>query len=481
MFFNSYEFLFGFLPAVSIVYFLLRRFPRAGTWWMAAASLFFYARYRVDDVALLVASILGNYLISQLIVRRVRKRGYLILGISVNLLVLAVFKYSKNLAPFLQNVHLAFPLGISFFTFSQIAYLVDVYKGVDRPSPIRDYALFVSFFPHLLSGPILRHKEMVPQFDSALRRRPVPRYIARGFSLIVIGLVKKILVADTLAPLVARAFDSNGALPATTAWIGTTAYTFQLYNDFSGYCDIAVGVSYLFNIRIPENFRAPYRSTSIREFWQRWHITLGTFCGITSFSPCQKMERTGGSVPCRPGYFYVGRALAWSRMDISHLGDAPRPGVGDAGPVEAFRVSPAERLRMGSDVRVRRSELGGFPRSEPYRARQGAARDVFRPSGNSNRRQLRLPCADRRGLVGSPSRVQLHDRRKDETSLVDGNAGSGSSHHGRAAVLVGVLLSLLLLLDETPSYARGVGEVDPMVYGLESHSDGRRDCVCDDR
>ena len=276
MFFNSYEFLFGFLPAVCIVYFLLARFPRAGTWWMAAASFFFYAKYRLDDVALLIASILWNYLISHLIVRRGWKRGWLVLGIAVNLLTLAVFKYSKFWpAGMLHN--LAFPLGISFFTFSQIAYLVDVYKGVDHPAPIRDYALFVSFFPHLLSGPILRHKEMVPQFDSAIRRRPIPRYFARGFSLIVIGLAKKILIADTLAPLVARTFDSAGPLDAATAWIGTTAYTFQLYNDFSGYCDIAVGVSFLFNIRIPENFRAPYRSTSIQEFWRRWHITLGKF------------------------------------------------------------------------------------------------------------------------------------------------------------------------------------------------------------
>lgn len=276
MFFNSYEFLFGFLPAVCIVYFLLRRFPRAGTWWMAAASFFFYARYRLDDVALLAASIIWNFLISHLIVRRASKRAYLILGIAVDLLTLATFKYSRFLPPGALH-NLAFPLGISFFTFSQVAYLVDVYKGADHPSSIRDYALFVSFFPHLLSGPILRHKEMVPQFDSALRRRPVPRYLARGFTLIVIGLAKKILIADTLAPLVARAFDSTGALDAATAWIGSTAYTFQLYNDFSGYCDIAVGVSYLFNIRIPENFRAPYRSTSIQEFWRRWHITLGRF------------------------------------------------------------------------------------------------------------------------------------------------------------------------------------------------------------
>ena len=293
MFFNSYEFLFGFLPAVCIIYFLLSRSPRAGTWWLVAASLFFYAWYRVDYLALLIASILGNYVISFLILRRKRRLGFLVLGISMNLLLLGLFKYSGMLAAALQKHHLnapilqglAFPLGISFFTFSQIAYLVDVYRGDDRPSAIRDYALFVSFFPHLLSGPILRHRDMVPQFDSALRRRVIPRYFARGLVLIVIGLAKKTLIADSLAPLAAKAFDSAGTLDSATAWLGTTAYTFQLYNDFSGYCDIAIGISFLFNIRIPENFRSPYLSTSIQEFWQRWHITLGRFFRNYVFFP----------------------------------------------------------------------------------------------------------------------------------------------------------------------------------------------------
>jgi D-alanyl-lipoteichoic acid acyltransferase DltB (MBOAT superfamily) len=285
MFFNSYEFLFGFLPVVCVLYFLLARVRNAGTWWLAAASLFFYARYRLDDLALLVVSIFWNYFISLLVLRGWNKRVWLILGIAVNLLVLSIFKYSKILAPVLLNYHLhasilfdlAFPLGISFFTFSQIAYLVDIYRGVDRPSAIRDYILFVTFFPHLLSGPILRHREMVPQFDSTLRHRPIPRYFARGIALIIIGLAKKTLIADSLAPLVAKAFDAGGAIDASTAWLGTTAYTFQLYNDFSGYCDIAVGISFLFNIRIPENFRSPYQSTSIQEFWRRWHISLGKF------------------------------------------------------------------------------------------------------------------------------------------------------------------------------------------------------------
>lgn len=286
MFFNSYEFLLGFLPVVCLVYFLLAKYPRAGTWWLVAASFVFYAKYRVSDVAVLAASILWNYLVSLAIFRLHRRRLYLILGIAVNLLVLGIFKYRESFASALganrpqlgSFFHgLQFPLGISFFTFSQIAYLVDVYRRIDKPSPVRDYALFVTFFPHLLSGPILRHRVMFPQFESPRRRRIVPRYFARGLALIVIGLAKKILIADPLAPMVARTFDSIGALDPGTAWLGTFAYTFQLYNDFSGYCDIAAGIAFLLNIRIPENFRAPYGSASIQEFWRRWHVSLGRF------------------------------------------------------------------------------------------------------------------------------------------------------------------------------------------------------------
>ena len=284
MFFNSYEFILEFLPLACAVYFLLAKAPRLGTWWLVAASLFFYSFHRTHSLWLLPASILFNYGLSLLLVRQ-RRKVYLALGIVVNLLVLSVFKYKVAIGGALGPGQswwsalssLTFPLGISFYTFSQISYLIDVYRGQDRPSSLGDYALFVTFFPHLLSGPILRHREMIPQFDSVLRRRPVPRYLARGAALIVIGLFKKVLIADPLAPFVAKAFDSTGSLDAGTAWLGAAAYTFQLFYDFSGYCDIAVGTAFLFNLRIPENFRAPYRSTSIQEFWRRWHISLSNW------------------------------------------------------------------------------------------------------------------------------------------------------------------------------------------------------------
>ncbi|MBZ5575253.1 MAG: MBOAT family protein [Acidobacteriia bacterium] len=285
MVFNSYEFVLEFLPVACVVYFLLARSPRWGTWWLVVASLFFYAYHRSGGLWLLIASVLFNYGISLLLHRADRRKRYLVAGVLVNLLLLSLFKYRPILAnlaapnqPWFSLLsQAAFPLGISFFTFSQISYLVDTYRGQDRPAGLRNYALFVTFFPHLLSGPILRHRDMIPQFDSLLRRRPLPRYLARGAALIVIGLVKKVWIADPLAPLVARAFDSTGPLDPGVAWLGTLAYTFQLYNDFSGYADIAVGVAFLFNIRIPENFRAPYRSTSIQEFWRRWHISLSNW------------------------------------------------------------------------------------------------------------------------------------------------------------------------------------------------------------
>jgi D-alanyl-lipoteichoic acid acyltransferase DltB (MBOAT superfamily) len=330
MFFNSYLFLFVFLPVVWAVYMFLARSPRAGVWWMTGASLFFYAMYRVADVPLLLASIAFNYGISLLIARFPGRPAIPALGIAGDLLALAVFKYNHALAaiapafiaPGLAGLH--FPLGISFFTFSQIAYLVDTYRKRDKPAGIRDYSLFVTFFPHLLSGPILRHKTMVPQFDSHARHRILPRQIARGLGLIAIGLARKVLIADLLAPLVSRTFDVPGPLDAATAWLGTTAYTFQLYNDFGGYCDIASGVSCLFNIRIPENFRGPYLSSSIQEFWRRWHRSLGAFLRDYIYIPLGG-NRTGLFRQCLAvvitftlGGFWHGAGLTFALWGVLH-------------------------------------------------------------------------------------------------------------------------------------------------------------------
>ena len=285
MVFNSYSFILAFLPISCLVYFtILRKGRGAGTWWLVAISLFFYYYERTNAIWLLPASILFNFGLSHLLVRK-KSKLHLGVGIAVNIAVLSFFKYQAAVSSGVAQLpagptiwsNVGYPLGISFFTFSQISHLVDTYRDEDRPASFADYALFVTFFPHLLAGPILRHREMIPQFRSVLRRRLLPRNFARGIALITLGLAKKVLIADSLAPLAAKAFDSVGALDPGTAWLGATAYTFQLYNDFSGYCDVALGAALLFNIRIPENFRAPYRATSIQEFWRRWHISLSNW------------------------------------------------------------------------------------------------------------------------------------------------------------------------------------------------------------
>jgi D-alanyl-lipoteichoic acid acyltransferase DltB (MBOAT superfamily) len=169
------------------------------------------------------------------------------------------------------------PLGISFFTFTQIAYLVDVHRGRAREPSLLNYALFVSFFPHLLAGPILHHSEMMPQFASPTNKRPQPSHIAAGLFLLAIGLVKKVCIADPLAPVVAAGFDHPESLSALAAWLAVLAYTLEIYFDFSGYTDMALGAARMFNIRMPVNFDSPYHSLDIREFWRRWHMTLSRF------------------------------------------------------------------------------------------------------------------------------------------------------------------------------------------------------------
>jgi len=200
-------------------------------------------------------------------------------------LLLGVFKYAdfalSNAAALfgapIALPHLVLPLGISFFTFTQIAYLVDVYRGKAREPSVANYALFVSFFPHLLAGPILHHSEMMPQFASPSNKRPQAANLSAGLFLLCIGLVKKVCFADQLAPLAEAGFGHPGELSAIGAWVAVLAYTLQIYFDFSGYTDMALGAARMFNIELPINFDSPYHATNIREFWQRWHITLSRF------------------------------------------------------------------------------------------------------------------------------------------------------------------------------------------------------------
>jgi alginate O-acetyltransferase complex protein AlgI len=288
MLFNSYPFIFVFLPVVLAGYFAANRLGRqAPVIWLALASLVFYSFSNWPFVALLLASIAFNYCIGWLLISRRLRAGsrfaVLTTGVSGDLLVLGIFKYAGFLAANVNAVfatsiavNILLPVGISFYTFTQIAFLVDAYRGKVAHYQLPHYALFVTYFPHLIAGPILHHRDMIPQFESDEAKRPNPRLILYGLIIFGIGLSKKTVLADGIQPLVALAF--NQASPSfDQAWIGALAYTFQLYFDFSGYSDMAIGISLMFGIFLPLNFNSPYKAANIIDFWRRWHMTLSQF------------------------------------------------------------------------------------------------------------------------------------------------------------------------------------------------------------
>lgn len=290
MLFNSYAFLLAYLPVVVVGFFLAGRLGKGpGAAWLAASSLFFYAWWDHRYLALLLASICGNYLAGGFIARHAGSptgRRALTAAIAANLALLAYYKYADF---FLANVNaflgshwpalgIILPIGISFFTFTQIAFLVDAYSGKVTEYRFIYYVLFVSYFPHLIAGPVLHHKEMMPQFDDDRNYAPRLENFAVGCSIFALGLAKKVLIADNLAGYAAPVFAPAGGAPSLfIAWGGALAYTFQLYFDFSGYSDMAIGLSKLFGVDLPINFNSPYKSRNIAEFWRRWHMTLSRF------------------------------------------------------------------------------------------------------------------------------------------------------------------------------------------------------------
>ena len=288
MLFNSYQFIFLFLPIALIGYFALGRFGNlAPVIWLALASLAFYSVSNWQFVLLLLASVAFNYVIGLALIsqrpRAVPRFATLTAGVAGDLLVLGYFKYAGFLAGNLNaifstglTVDILLPVGISFYTFTQIAFLVDAYRGNVARYRLPHYALFVSYFPHLIAGPILHHRDMIPQFERAEAKRPDAHLMMCGLIIFAIGLFKKTCLADGIQPLVAPAFGANTPL-FDQAWIGALAYTFQLYFDFSGYSDMAIGISLMFGIFLPLNFNSPYKATSIIDFWRRWHMTLSQF------------------------------------------------------------------------------------------------------------------------------------------------------------------------------------------------------------
>ena len=299
MLFNSYIFLFGFLPVTLIGYQIAAHWHRrAVVLWLAAASLAFYAYWRPAYLILLCASVLFNYIAGTLISRRIPNRipTPLLLGgaLAVNLGALCYYKYLFPLLDFIGNIaaraahrpyhrwdDVFLPLGISFFTFTQIAYLVDLQQGDAVQQDLGSYTLFATFFPHLIAGPILHHAEIMPQFQKDRDYRLRLDDVTMGFTWFVMGLCKKVLLADRFALTADPAFAAAAHLSALGAWVGVLSYALQLYFDFSGYSDMALGLARMFSIDFPLNFSSPYKSASIIDFWQRWHMTLTRY--ITSY------------------------------------------------------------------------------------------------------------------------------------------------------------------------------------------------------
>ncbi len=294
MLFNSYAFIFVYLPIVLVGYFFWdRRSHICGIWWLAFASLGFYAYWSYLHTFLLLASIFLNFIAGSVITNFSEKKKnlsllFLKLSIILNICLLGYYKYANFFIDTFQHLvegqisslNYILPLGISFFTFTQIAYLVDAYRGIAREHSFAKYLLFVTYFPHLIAGPVLHHKQMMPQFSNAILRYVNWENIANGLIIFAIGLSKKIFIADALAPYADAIFDaSSRGVQLTTyeSWAGALAYTFQLYYDFSGYSQMAIGISLMFNIQLPINFNQPYKATSIIDFWRRWHISLSQF------------------------------------------------------------------------------------------------------------------------------------------------------------------------------------------------------------
>ena len=285
MLYNSFEFIFVFLPVALLLYFGAAAVSRGlANGVLCALSLAFYAWWDWRNLFVLVGSILVNFVVGALIKRRASK-PVLVLGVALNLAVLGYFKYANfalaNLSALTGHTFtppaVALPLGISFFTFTQIAFLVDCYGGRARELDLTRYVLFVTFFPHLIAGPIVHHSQLMPQFSTNLSKRWNADNVHPGLAFFTLGLFKKVAIADTVAPWATAVFGAAHEPQFFDAWRGALAYTMQLYFDFSGYSDMAIGLGLLFNVRLPDNFDAPYRAASIADFWRRWHITLSRF------------------------------------------------------------------------------------------------------------------------------------------------------------------------------------------------------------
>ena len=292
MLFNSFAYIFWFLPLTVLGYALVRRFASAhmGIAFLSLASMVFYLWWDIHNLGILIGAILVNYAFGRFMVHcggrggfwSTAKRSALIAGIIFNVGLLGYFKYANFFAAQagFDLAHIVLPLGISFFTFQKITYLVDNYHGRLSEAGLIEFSLFVDFFPHAIAGPIVHHADMMPQF---LHPAPPLRgeTMRDGLFFFIVGLAKKVLIADSFAPFATEFFQLASSAPQSVhflqSWQGVLAYAMQIYFDFSGYSDMAVGAALMMGIRLPLNFNSPYRSTSMIEFWRRWHMTLSRF------------------------------------------------------------------------------------------------------------------------------------------------------------------------------------------------------------
>jgi alginate O-acetyltransferase complex protein AlgI len=303
MLFNSYEFVFAFLPLTLLGFYWLG--SRSHSWalgWLIAASLFFYAWWRPINVLIIAPSIIVNYVLARALLRlgdderrRAAARAVLIAGILFNVAFLGYFKYRNFFMGAVNDVfgtqliltRLVLPLAISFITFQKIAFLIDVQGGRVKAFTLRDYCVFVLFFPQLIAGPIVHFREMMPQFH-AIKCRFNLADLSVGATLFVFGLFKKVVLADSIAPYVTALYEragADGTLSLLPAWLAAVGFTLQIYFDFSGYTDMALGLARCFGIRLPPNFDSPLRATSIIDYWLRWHMTLTRFLTAYIYSP----------------------------------------------------------------------------------------------------------------------------------------------------------------------------------------------------
>jgi len=297
MLFSSNVFLFIFLPIALLGYQLLGRFGRVAVFsWLSAVSVFFYGYWNPKYLFVLLGSILLNFLASRLIAAAKtegHRTAWLVAAITANIGLLFWFKYLFPLLHFTKSIgwtghdfgSVLLPLGISFFTFTQIAFLIDLKQGEAEPQDLLSYVLFVTFFPHLIAGPIIHHSEMMPQFTAQRHAGLRADDLAVGTTWFILGLAKKVLIADRFGPVADLLYSNPHGFGAKASWIGVFCYAIQLYFDFSGYSDMALGLARMFSLSFPVNFNSPYKASNIIDFWQRWHMTLTRYLNLYLFNP----------------------------------------------------------------------------------------------------------------------------------------------------------------------------------------------------